>query len=68
MWHVGFLTPACDDSATFIDMLLSMPHVMAADNTDWNKILHARLQTRLTRKMREVLENAKEPDNSRSAA
>ncbi|WP_028033097.1 hypothetical protein [Chelativorans sp. J32] len=59
---------ARDDSASVIDMLLSMPHVMAADNADWEKILHARLQERLARKMREVLEGAREPDNARSAA
>ena len=59
---------ARDDSASVIDMLLSMPHVMAADNADWEKILHARLQERLARKMREVLEGAGEPDNARSAA
>jgi len=59
---------ARDDSASVIDMLLSMPHVMAADNADWEKILHARLQERLARKMREVLEGAREQDNARSAA
>jgi len=59
---------ARDDSASVIDMLLSTPHVMAADNADWEKILHARLQERLARKMREVLEGAREPDNARSAA
>jgi len=59
---------ARDDSASVIDMLLSMPHVMAADNADWEKILHARLQARLARKMRDVLENAQEPNDSRSAA
>ncbi|WEX10174.1 hypothetical protein [Chelativorans sp. AA-79] len=59
---------ACNDQASVIDTLLSMPHAMAADDPAWEKLMHARLQERLARKMRDMLEGAEERKDSRSAA
>ena len=59
-----------DDTASVIDTLLAMPRMRVADNTDetWEKILHARLQARLARKMRETLEGTNGEKDERNAA
>lgn len=59
-----------DDSASVIDTLLAMPRTRMAHNTDetWEKVLHARLQARLARKMRETLEGKDGKKGERSAA
>jgi len=61
---------ARDETASVIDTLLSMPRIAAANDEDetWEKILNARLQERLARRMREMLEKAEEQKDSRSAA
>ncbi|WP_309084728.1 hypothetical protein [Chelativorans sp.] len=59
---------ARDDRASVIDTLLSMPHAKAAGDPAWEKLLHARLQERLVRKMREMLDPADQGRDSRSAA
>jgi len=61
---------ARDETTSVIDSLLSMPRVTAANDEDdtWEKILNARLQERLARRMREMLEGAEEQKGSRSAA
>jgi len=61
---------ARDETTSVIDTLLSMPRMTAANDEDetWEKILNARLQERLARRMREMLEGAEEQKGSRSAA
>ena len=61
-----------DDPESVIDSLLSMPPQAAANDEVWEKVLHARLQERLARKMRDILEGGQETEadkkDSRSAA
>lgn len=61
-----------DDPESVIDSLLSMPPQAAANDEVWEKVLHARLQERLARKMRDMLEGGQEAraskKDSRSAA
>ncbi|WP_163267492.1 hypothetical protein [Chelativorans alearense] len=59
-----------DETTSVIDTLLAMPRVEAANDPDgsWERVLHARLQARLARKMRRVLEEAPDRKGSRSAA
>lgn len=57
-----------NESDSVIDTLLEIPHVATANDENWEKILNARLQERLARKMRELLENEPERKDSRSAA
>ena len=61
---------AGDNSESVIDALLSMPRETRADGADqtWERILHARLQERLARRMREMLEENEGRKGSRSAA
>lgn len=61
---------AHDDTKSVIDAVMSMPHAKVANDTDdrWEKALHARLQARLARRMREVLEGSQADKPSRSAA
>jgi len=57
-----------NESDSVIDTLLAIPHVATANDENWEKILNARLQERLARKMRELLENEPERKDSRSPA
>lgn len=56
-----------DETASIIDSLLAMPRPEDADDS-WERALHARLQERLARKMRQVLDSGRESKNSRHAA
>ncbi|WP_274425944.1 hypothetical protein [Chelativorans sp. YIM 93263] len=58
---------AHDDTESVIDALMSMPRSDSDPDDTWKKALHARLQERLARRMRKVLED--QPDKkTRSAA
>ncbi|WP_173932802.1 hypothetical protein [Chelativorans sp. Marseille-P2723] len=61
---------AQDGSASVIDTLLSIPREIptASDEGTWERALHARLQERLSRKMREILEESRNQSNSKGAA
>lgn len=59
---------ARDDTASVIDALMSMPRTDGDPNGTWEKVLHARLQERLSRRMRDVLEGRQENKDTRSAA
>jgi hypothetical protein len=49
---------AHDDSSSVIDALLAIPTPAATDSSGeaWQQLLHARLQSRVSRRMRETLE------------
>lgn len=59
---------ANDETTSVVDTLLAMPHALSADDESWEKIMHARLQERLARKMREMLEGEQRDEDSRSVA
>ncbi|MCT8997682.1 hypothetical protein [Chelativorans intermedius] len=58
------------ETESFVDTLLRMPHAAAANDADesWEKLLNARLQARLARRMREKLEGEQTSRDSRTAA
>jgi allophanate hydrolase subunit 1 len=60
---------AHDETTSVIDTLLAMPHVAVANDADetWEKALNARLQARLSRRLREILGDEHDR-GSRSAA
>lgn len=53
---------AHDENSSVIDAFLAIPALTAPDSRqrEWQELLHARLQTRLSRRMRETLESGKQ--------
>lgn len=52
---------AQSDSSSVIDALLAIPTPAVQDSTHgaWQKLLHARLQSKVSRRMQETLESGK---------
>ena len=58
---------ARDDSSSVIDALLAIPTPAATGSSGeaWQQLLHARLQSRVSRRMRETLEGPGERQEKR---